>query len=365
MTESLEREIRDLRSLFWSERDPDGRGFAPLADAYRRAGDFRQAIELLSDGLDRLPRFATGHVVSARVHLEAGLLEEAELAARKALELDADNVWALRTLGDALAGMGDEARAAEARARLHALDPLDPVDAPPGPEATAEAEKAPPERVLDIGALAPEEREAAPEPVVDIGTLAPEEREAAPEPVVDIGTLAPGEREAASEPVVDIGTLAPGEPEVAPEPVVDIGRLAPDEPLEEPGWDAGQEAPGEPIHTRTIAELYVRQGLTERAIDVYRHLVGARPDDAELRARLVELEAALDSEEAPAGEEAEEEAEVHARYLASAGERGASVETPFAWTEEDASGEEAQSDAPPISRYFERMLSWAPPEEER
>ena len=102
MTESLEGEIRTLRSLFWSDRDPDGRGFAPLADAYRRAGDTKQALELLGDGMDRHPDFTPGHVVAARLYVEQGLFTEAEIAARRALDLDPENVDALRSLVRAL-----------------------------------------------------------------------------------------------------------------------------------------------------------------------------------------------------------------------------------------------------------------------
>jgi hypothetical protein len=42
--------------------------------------------------------------------------------------------------------------------------------------------------------------------------------------------------------------------------------------------------------TETMAELYLKQGHHELALDVYRKLVAARPDDAALRARLEELE---------------------------------------------------------------------------
>jgi hypothetical protein len=43
--------------------------------------------------------------------------------------------------------------------------------------------------------------------------------------------------------------------------------------------------------TRTLAELYASQGLTERAIQVYQALVDQNPDEAELAARLGTLQA--------------------------------------------------------------------------
>ncbi|MFQ5537046.1 MAG: hypothetical protein ACE5GJ_06295, partial [Gemmatimonadota bacterium] len=123
MSEALEREIRTLRTLFWSERDPDGRAFAPLADALRRAGEFRQAMDLLTEGRERLPDFVPGHVVAARLYVETGLAGEAELAARRALELDDENVEALRVLTSVLEEKGEGEEAAQLRARLHELDP--------------------------------------------------------------------------------------------------------------------------------------------------------------------------------------------------------------------------------------------------
>ncbi|HKO16525.1 MAG TPA: tetratricopeptide repeat protein, partial [Gemmatimonadaceae bacterium] len=42
--------------------------------------------------------------------------------------------------------------------------------------------------------------------------------------------------------------------------------------------------------TETMAELYLRQGHREQALEVYRQLLAARPGDASLRARVLELE---------------------------------------------------------------------------
>jgi tetratricopeptide (TPR) repeat protein len=371
VTESLEREIRDLRALFWSERDPDGRGFAPLADAYRRAGDYRQALELVADGLGRLPTFATGHAVSARVHLEARLVEEAALAAHTALDLDPENVWALRTLADALTASGDERGAGEALERLHTLEPeADEPQAveeaveeePDEPELEAALAPAPePEAVEEAAEEEPElEAAVAPEPGEPEATVSRDVAAFAPKvpSVLDISALAPDEPS-----VLDISALAPDEPSVldisalAPDeaPVLDISALAPDAAEDQGDWDPEDDVSDPPIYTRTMAELYVRQGLDDRAIEVYRHLLDAHPGDATLEARVAELEAAQ------AGEEYLEESEVHARHLAAAGKRDPKVETPFAWTE--AEPPEAAGEAPPISRYFRQMLGWSPDEE--
>jgi tetratricopeptide (TPR) repeat protein len=121
--QSQEQEVRTLRALFWSDRDPDGRVFAPLADAYRKAGEVKEALDLLSDGRARHPDYATGHVVAARVFLDQGMQSEAELAARQALALDAENVVALSTLATVLETMGETEEVGRLRSALLELDP--------------------------------------------------------------------------------------------------------------------------------------------------------------------------------------------------------------------------------------------------
>ena len=53
------------------------------------------------------------------------------------------------------------------------------------------------------------------------------------------------------------------------------------------------EAGGKPLSSATLAELYLQQGLLERAIEVYSELLEAEPGNDGARARLAELEASL------------------------------------------------------------------------
>jgi len=47
------------------------------------------------------------------------------------------------------------------------------------------------------------------------------------------------------------------------------------------------------VYTRTLAEIYARQGHAAEAAEIYRRLVKDHPDDPSLRERLYELERAL------------------------------------------------------------------------
>ena len=49
----------------------------------------------------------------------------------------------------------------------------------------------------------------------------------------------------------------------------------------------------EPIHTRTLAELYFSQGFVGQALHVYRHLNSVQSDAADINARITELEGIL------------------------------------------------------------------------
>ena len=56
--------------------------------------------------------------------------------------------------------------------------------------------------------------------------------------------------------------------------------------------DAGS-ADATPFSSSTLAELYFRQGLVERAVDVYRQVVADEPGNDRARTRLEEIASAL------------------------------------------------------------------------
>jgi hypothetical protein len=79
--------------------------------------------------------------------------------------------------------------------------------------------------------------------------------------------------------------------EVPPEALImDLSEVVPDlEPGGGPDFDDPDD--DEVVPTRTLGELYARQGLTDEAIAVFEALSAADPTDLEARARLVELRA--------------------------------------------------------------------------
>ena len=75
MGQPLEFHIRKLQEFYWSAADPDGRGFVPLADALRRAGEHWEARRVLREGLKRHPDYLSGYVVAAWLSLDQGRRE--------------------------------------------------------------------------------------------------------------------------------------------------------------------------------------------------------------------------------------------------------------------------------------------------
>lgn len=289
MPDSFDEEIRQLEALLFSDRDPDGRAFVPLADALRRAGDTGRALEVLEEGLGRHPDFASAHVVAGWAHREAGDAEGALDAFSRVVELDDENTIALRAAAELAreAGFGDTA--IEFADRLAELEgeAAGEEDEPVGAEEVF-AEVVEPE-VEDDAFAEVVEPDITDEVFGDEG-----------EPAVVGDAFAQ-----ADETVVTDGT--------ADEPEAGI----PDEPA------TAFDDDGEEIVTRTLAEIYVRQGHVQKAMEVYRQLATEDPADLSLTERLAELE--ILSVQTPLREGAAEVAEPDPVPIASLAPDGVDV----------------------------------------
>jgi len=258
LSESLEREIRFLRAQYWSPRDPEGRAFAPLAEAYRQRGDLGEALTLVQDGLGRLPGFVAGHLVASRVARDRGDSVAARTHLDRVLELDPDNPAAHLELSELLAEDGDvEGAVAGLRAAIQ-LDPTDQVAAT---------------RLREL-----EERRVEDASLPVSGSLEPDDHlsETLPDDPPD-------------DPLPERH-----EPDVAVEAASAAGDTA--------GEDAGAgDTLDNHLVTRTMGELYAKQGLNDLAVEVYRRLLERSPGDPELAERLEDLRRRRDpSDEEPA-----------------------------------------------------------------
>lgn len=80
-------------------RDPSSMVFAPLADAYRKAGRTREAIRLCREGLERFPQYVTARLVLAKALLDDGDPEGALAEVQTLLEASPHEAQAHRLAG--------------------------------------------------------------------------------------------------------------------------------------------------------------------------------------------------------------------------------------------------------------------------
>src|SRR5437763_10996791 len=112
--------IDELRKKF--DENPR-RYFAPLANELRKAGEVDQAIALCRTHLPQQIGHISGHIVLGQALYEAGQLDESQTVFEQSLELDPENLIALRSLGDLAQGRGDLSAARTWFERVLEVDP--------------------------------------------------------------------------------------------------------------------------------------------------------------------------------------------------------------------------------------------------
>jgi tetratricopeptide (TPR) repeat protein len=89
------------------QQDPASIAFAALADEYRRAGRYQDAVETCRAGLLRHPSYLSARVTLGRALLEIGEFDEAEAELQQVLRTAPENLAAIRALADIHHRRGD------------------------------------------------------------------------------------------------------------------------------------------------------------------------------------------------------------------------------------------------------------------
>jgi tetratricopeptide (TPR) repeat protein len=90
------------------QSDPASIAFAALAEEYRRAGRFEEAIAACTAGLVRHPAYLSAHVTLGRALLEVGRFEDAREELEHVLRLAPENLAAIRGLAEIHHRRGDD-----------------------------------------------------------------------------------------------------------------------------------------------------------------------------------------------------------------------------------------------------------------
>lgn len=115
-------EIEKLEARF--RENPEGRYFAPLADAYRKAGRVADALMLVQAGLERHPDYLSAHIVLGRCHLDQKDDGAALAAFQQVLTIDAENIIALKSLAEISERIGNALDARRWLMRLLTVDSM-------------------------------------------------------------------------------------------------------------------------------------------------------------------------------------------------------------------------------------------------
>ncbi len=89
--EQLERRVK---------ADPTSIAFAALAEEYRRAGRYQEAIAVCRAGLERHPAYLSARVTLGRALIEVGELDEAKAELERVLAVAPENLAAIRGLAE-------------------------------------------------------------------------------------------------------------------------------------------------------------------------------------------------------------------------------------------------------------------------
>src|SRR6267378_2658611 len=241
-------------------RDPLSRAFLQLAEEYRKEGRYKEAVEVCLEGLARHPTYHTARISLGRTYMEAGDLQNARRAFSDVLELQPENHLAGKLLAEVQKNTVDLSGAAETYRAILSQYPND-----------KEVEALLRGSLVGTSTPAPSPaatRPSAPNPPVP-APVGPAPRPLDPSPEFRAEDLGGADLAGATEVVA-----APAGPSAAS----DGWAMAPEE-------TDGEDA----LQTNTLGELYLRQGLVDRAIDVYRGMLRVDPGNQKAARRLNEL----------------------------------------------------------------------------
>jgi pentatricopeptide repeat protein len=122
-TDSINSEIIELKKKL--DENPDSLVFAPLADAYRRQGNLKEALEVCKKGLQKHASYTLAQVVLGRILREQGKIDDAAGEFKTVLEIDPDNLLAHNQLGSILLEKKDFQAAIEEFQKVLTLNPDD------------------------------------------------------------------------------------------------------------------------------------------------------------------------------------------------------------------------------------------------
>ncbi|MDG0816092.1 tetratricopeptide repeat protein [Bdellovibrio svalbardensis] len=104
-------------------KDPNSQVFAPLAEAYREMGMMKEALQVVTSGVQRHPQFVGGLVTYAKILRDAGKLPQALETLKKATNLAPENILAHQLTAEVQLGSKNPKEALKAFKMVLFLNP--------------------------------------------------------------------------------------------------------------------------------------------------------------------------------------------------------------------------------------------------
>ncbi len=266
-------------------KDPGSMVFAPLAEAYRKAGMLDEAIATAQDGMKLRPDYVSGMVALGRAYFEKGLLAEARENLEKVLVLAPDNIIAaaileeIKSKGSGASGQGPE----KPEPVISNLEP----DKAVSQESEVGSQKIDEPEIEELTEL---------EEFSELGEAEAEEKSGdflveeisfeAPEPGLGLAKeVKEIEEEKTAEDTGIWGEETASE--LVEEPASEI--FEPEAQFRSLEVEEKEAKPRKEITTETIADLYIKQGYFDKAIDIYQTLYDADPGNDDIKRKLDEL----------------------------------------------------------------------------
>lgn len=106
-------------------KDPNSKLFVPLAEEYKKAGMFDEAIDVLIKGLQRQPNYLSARVSLGKIYTERGMLNEAKNEFEKVISSIPENLYAHKKLAEIYKSLGEKDKAIKEFKAVLRLNPMD------------------------------------------------------------------------------------------------------------------------------------------------------------------------------------------------------------------------------------------------
>jgi tetratricopeptide (TPR) repeat protein len=270
------------------EKDPSSKLFVPLAEEYKKAGMYDEAIDVLAKGLEKQPAYLSARVSLAKIYVERGLPDKARDEFEKVIEAIPDNLYAHKKLAEIYKELGEKDSAVREFKMVLRLNPADEwaattlaeIEEKPGKPVPKPAEEKIPE-TPHLEERAPEETER--EKPSGGESISEEDMKLWKAHTGKVEETEVTEEEAAAEAVE-----LPEENSFSFEDIFKKPQAAVEEAEE-----IAEEVSEQPQLTAADADRYISQEKYSDAMKVYRDLLSIEPDNRQILQRVQELRALL------------------------------------------------------------------------